>query len=1251
MKTRRRAVGGITTEGLLLRFPIGSGARSAFADAWGSLRVSDIDFELEPLFQVPPSGGLPPSAADPDGHEWFVARPQGAALSPSSAWEAAYRLMADSASLGAVGAAPDFVEPDLLQEWGDPRVSSEGGAALGIAGGFDDQDDHAGQVPSLPRRFAWHLDDEFTQLRAARDLASQSAAAVRIAHLDTGYDPGHRTFPKAFIDKDLQRNFVDGKTLRNDARDRGVSGILKNPGHGTGTLSILAGAKFAFSGHGYDFDATLGGAFGARIVPVRVGNSVVQIRTSSVAQGISYVADLCGDPQTRVQVISMSMGGLASAAWAAAVNRAYLQGIVFVAAAGNNFSGLPTHFIVYPARFNRVIAACGVMADGRAYYDLPRGVMQGCWGPKRKMHTAMSAFTPNVPWAEMGASDIVDMDGQGTSSATPQIAAAAALYFQAHQRALFDIDRYPEPWMRAEAVRQALFSSAATPADAERLGRGVLRALDALARDPVDAGRLSMAPKDRASFAFLRVLTGLGVSASPIDDMLQLEATQLAQRWPEGAGPNPLEAAMADPDEDVLLAAGDSASSAWRDRICRYLEALHDHPEVSPQLRRRTDQVRGELRGTGPVRPVSAPPASPEQPATAPPPSAGPSRPFEPPTPPHRSLRAYALDPSLSGEVKTMGISEMAIHVPWEQLAPGPRGEYLEVIDIDPGSGCFYEPVDLDDPRILAQQGLPPSEGTPQFHQQMVYAAAMSTISNFEHALGRKALWRPGPSPDPARPRKDSTFVQRLRIHPHALREANAYYSPERVALLFGYFGASRDKPGQHLPGGRVFTCLSHDIIAHEVTHALLDGMHRRFLLPSNPDVRAFHEAFADIVALFQHFTFPEVVKHQIASTQGDIRNRQSLFGELAIQFGRGRGMRGALREAIGAFTGAKGEWEPHRPDPNELREKLRPHERGGVLVGAVFDAFLAIYDRRVADLLRLATGGSGVLSPGALHPDLVNRLASEASKAAAHVLTMCIRALDYCPPTDITFSDYLRAILTADYDVLKDDALGYRVAFVEAFRRRGIYPPDLRTLAVESLLWREPGHDDPPRPDLIRGVLQKLGRFATRQLYARDRREIFKLQYVMRASLHRWLDAHFLSGDAGREDARFLGLETPAEGRMRFEVHTARIAHRASPDGSVEPRLILALLQERRVPANPLGGTGTIAFEGGCTIVAELRTPRVLYSIRKRIGSQARLRQQQEFAAASENLLRSTYLGPGPLGGGAGRHDDEPFALMHRGG
>src|SRR5207344_1759801 len=131
---------------------------------------------------------------------------------------------------------------------------------------------------------------------------------------------------------------------------------------------------------------------------------------------------------------------------------------------------------------------------------------------------------------------------------------------------------------------------------------------------------------------------------------------------------------------------------------------------------------------------------------------------------------------------------------------------------------------------------------------------------------------------------------------------------------------------------------------------------------------------------------------------------------------------------------------------PEDYERSDEPHERGAVLVGAVFDAFISIYERRSADLVRLATGGSGVLTPGAIHPDLVKRLADEAAKSAQHVLTMCIRALDYCPPTDITFGEYLSAIITADCDAVADDDLRYRVAFIEAFRKRGLFPRDLRT-------------------------------------------------------------------------------------------------------------------------------------------------------------------------------------------------------------
>lgn len=623
-------------------------------------------------------------------------------------------------------------------------------------------------------------------------------------------------------------------------------------------------------------------------------------------------------------------------------------------------------------------------------------------------------------------------------------------------------------------------------------------------------------------------------------------------------------------------------------------------------------------------------------------------RPFVPPQPVYRCLRGYGIDPSLTTAVDLAPISEVLFKVPWEPLTAGPIGEYLEVIDVDPGSGCFYEPVDLQDRAILAQDGLAPSEGTPQFHQQMAYAVASLTIRHFELALGRRCLWRPGPPPDGADPKNDSVFVRRLRVYPHALRERNAYYSPVKIALLFGYFTATEDEPGDHVPGGLVFTCLSHDIVAHETTHALVDGMHRRFLTPSNADVRAFHEAFADIVALFQHFTFADIVRHQIASTRGQLRTHENLLGQLAGQFGRTTGQSGALRDAIGTIDPETGQWKPHDLDPSEYADTTEPHARGAILVAAVFDAFLKIYENRTEDLLRLATRGTGLLDAGAIPIDLVGRLAEEASRSAQHVLTMCIRALDYCPPTDITFGEFLRAIITADRDAVKDDDLRYRVAFVEAFRRRGIYPPGLKTLSEDSLLWRTPDSDERQPSRRLQDGFARLRERAMTFLFAETgdqkqppRETIFHLQREMRQELHAWLKDLFATHAEGADDAAFLGLDHKHD----FEVHTARFALRPGPDGDIDAVFLMGVLQERSILSDPdQPDSPPMPFEGGATLVVDLRRLAVRYCVRKSVNSKTRETRQQQFTATQLEGLRATYFGAT-----AGLYSREPFAVMHR--
>jgi hypothetical protein len=637
------------------------------------------------------------------------------------------------------------------------------------------------------------------------------------------------------------------------------------------------------------------------------------------------------------------------------------------------------------------------------------------------------------------------------------------------------------------------------------------------------------------------------------------------------------------------------------------------------------------------------------------------------PAPKDRLLRVFAFDPSLNLSLDTAVINNLTLSVPWESLDPGPVSEYLEVVDVDPSSNAFYPPIDLEAKSLLVQDGLPPSEGTPQFHQQMVYAVASKTIQNFEEALGRKVLW----SPHIDRNEKEH-FVKRLRIYPHALREANAYYSPRKKSLLFGYFPASTKDAGRNLPGGMVFTCLSHDIVAHETTHALMDGLHPYFGEPSNADVLALHEAFADIVALFQHFSNPEVLRHQIAKTRGDLSS-DNLLAQLAQQFGEATGKRGALRSAIGKT-----------PDPAAIQTTTEPHDRGAILVSAVFDAFLTVYKARIADLMRIATGGTGILPEGAIHPDLVNRMAEEAARVSHHVLSMCIRALDYCPPVDITFGEYLRAIITADYDMEQVDQNGYRIAMIESFRRRGIYPTGVRNLSEESLLWFTPENDEvlsrffnfdrlkilqeheavqrrnQDRRETIFGTSNKLRKdfkewvlHDLSNLYINKWHEIKEIQEVLDYSLNLklWSD----------KEVQSIFLEN---GRPRLEVNSVRLSYRVDRSGKSHTDLIVEMNQCRRGYLSPQKqadvDAGKISppeehdfiFRGGATMLVDIQTGRVRYVITKGVDSNRRLDIQRRYLKESETSLAYTYFGSPQLNhfraDGARR---EPFALLHRSG
>jgi hypothetical protein len=1121
-------------------------------------------------------------------------------------WDAAYE--AYEKGLGS------FVEPDHEQVWNAPVRKRQRGLLAGGPAGADRGIVNE-QSPKFPRGpgFAWHLGDGFTQLEAARNALTRNNP-VRAAIFDVGFDLKHNSFPEHVLSG---RNFADGDPT--DVTDKNSDGVLDNPGHGTATIALLAGKKLQNMIAANQNDHILGGAPNAIVLPIRIAKSVLLLRTSAFAEALQYVIDQGG-----VDVVSMSMGGLASEAWADVVNLAYERGILVVTAAGNNY-GRPKS-VVFPARFNRVVAACGIMADLEPYV-LPTGAMSGNYGPDSKMDTAIAAFTPNIPWAEINSANIVDLDGEGTSSATPQVAAAALLWLTQHKHAF---DAKWQGWERVEMVRKALFQSAdpTRPDSRKYFGRGILKARAALKIMPTRQG-LRKQPVDSASFGLFRVLRGtifpVDDAQSPLERMFEVELAQLIHR-----------------DGDVEATLIDPIAGPSVEELKAFVDAVIASPWTSARLRSELERRSGKSG----KRPQSA---------------VGGKQSYSAPTPALRSLRVFAFDPMAGGNLETVDVNETMIEVPWEDTKPGPCGEYVEVIDHDPASGCFYMPVELHDPRLLATDGLALAEGNPRFHQQMVYAVAMRTISTFEKALGRKALWSPRMVG-----LDDSGYVGQLRIYPHALLAKNAYYNPLKKALLLGYFPAEPIQPGTIYPGGIIFTCLSHDVIAHETAHALLDGMNRGLIdWPTNPDILAFHEAFADIVALFQHFTLSGILHKQLARVRGDLR-AQNLLGELAQEFGRGTKLYGALRSYIGNYNEETKQWEPLKADPRAYEKATEQHDRGAVLVSAVFAAFLAIYERRIADLKRIASEGTGILKEGDLHPDLVARFAHEAQEAALHVLKMCVRAIDYCPPLDMTFGDYLRAMITADYDVFPVDELNYRVAMIEAFRERGIYPRDVRAMSTDTLRWQ--AADDTLRDDSLRPAFSRLravgetirrlscaegpidwpiedrryypnplagssirisNRAArpSKQKYT-PREAIFHLLRRERAFLNKVLKKIIskLNDSMRSEVARLLGLNFDSSND--FEVRSLNFADRIGP-GGITRRDVLVQIRQRR---------GN--HEGGCTIIADCDSAEIRYAVSKNINAEERHRSIARFRALGTGM---TYFGNSPLNGPGFR-----FGMLH---
>jgi hypothetical protein len=242
----------------------------------------------------------------------------------------------------------------------------------------------------------------------------------------------------------------------------------------------------------------------------------------------------------------------------------------------------------------------------------------------------------------------------------------------------------------------------------------------------------------------------------------------------------------------------------------------------------------------------------------------------------------------------------------------------------------------------------------------------------------------------------------------------------------------------------------------------------------------------------------------------------------------------------------------------------------------------------------------------------------------------MCIRAIDYCPPVDIEFGEFLRAIITADRDLVPDDPWAFREAWIDAFRRRQIYPQHVTSLSEDALVWRPAGIPVPPILALSFARLQFEGDPGRAAGAKELRRQACALGAAMTDVRH--LEAFGLARP-DHPDLRGDRLDLPC-------VHSVRSSRRVGPDGQVVFDLVAEVTQRRIVSARD--GAPSFDFFGGSTIIIGPKGE-IRYVISKSVLNEERLRRQRAFVTGEHGsaLWREDAQGrlvPSP----------QPFRLLH---
>ncbi|MBN1399865.1 MAG: serine protease [Anaerolineae bacterium] len=383
-------------------------------------------------------------------------------------------------------------------------------------------------------------------------------------------------------------------------------------------------------------------------------------------------------------------------------------------------------------------------------------------------------------------------------------------------------------------------------------------------------------------------------------------------------------------------------------------------------------------------------------------------------------LTIYAQDPLVAAVTPALGLEQ--IELDWEfGLRDGPTSARVVVVDRDLDTGQTFEPAQVRWTQKRGWHFLGPDgdliDGShpesPQFHQVNVWAVVQRALAFYEsgHVLGRSIPW--------------AFEGNRLIVIPHAGLRQNAFYDRRQKALLLYYSGP---------PAQRVYTCLSHDIVAHETGHAILDGCRPYYHEVTSRETAAFHEFVADLTAIISAMR-DNATRQVVADVTGGDLSRDRAIQDLAEEF---------ARDLVGARQGEANRYylrsAGNQLGMADIADAWAPHDCSQVLTGALFEILSGM------TLKHLEQGES---------PRQALWHATE------RFTRIALRGLDYCPPVGIEFIDYARAVLHADALAYPLDDWGYRAIAEQVFRRRGLtdlapevvpYAVDFRRYDIERL-------------------------------------------------------------------------------------------------------------------------------------------------------------------------------------------------------